>query len=427
MIRDWIHWLSAMNAEELVFLFGAMLLLDSPRYALGEIAMCVWDFTGSLFGYTRRDVDRGNFDYCPSVCVVLAGLNESETISATLQSLWGTYPRMEVIVVDDGSTDGMAAVARRFAKRHEGVMVLSKPKRGGKSSALNFALPYTEAEVIVTVDTDSHLDPSAIWEIVQPLKDPHVGAVSAVVRTRNPFTNLATWLQTYEYLHSTFLGRLFVSRLGILCIVSGALGAFRHSTLRQTMGWDVGPGEDGDLTLRIRKAGFKIAFAPYAQCYTNVPVRWKQLYNQRRRWDRAVVTFECRKHIDMAYFWSPNFKWSEMALLLDRWFFNIVCLYGFWIYLVWFFLNPREDMWKMLGSFYCFYVLFEFIQLLPVLYYSNRLKRDLLVCAVFPIMPVYQLFLKFASLVAVTEELLWRKSFDDNFVPPHVRETVWRW
>jgi len=186
---------------------------------------------------------------------MIVGLNEGDTIAHALESVYGTYPKMELFVVDDGSTDDMAANAAEFAKTHPGVTVLSRKLRGGKSSAMNMPLPLIKSEVVVVIDSDSHLAPGAIWNIVQPFRDPKVGAVSGSVSARNPFVNLCTWLQAMEYRRSIFLGRILLARLDILGIVSGALGAFRKSALDKFGGWDVGPGEDGDLTIKFRKAG----------------------------------------------------------------------------------------------------------------------------------------------------------------------------
>ncbi len=164
--------------------------------------------------------------------MIVAGLNEGDSLRGTLDRLWQTYPRLQVIVVDDGSTDNMAVVARQFAAEHPGVIVVSK-RRGGKSSAMNAGLAYATGEITIVLDADSELAPNALWEIVQPLEDPSVGAVSGNVRVRNSRTNLLTRLQSFEYLRSVFLGRIVTSRLGILGIVSGAFGAFRTSLLKQ--------------------------------------------------------------------------------------------------------------------------------------------------------------------------------------------------
>ncbi len=185
--------------------------------------------------------EKTEYEYCPTMALLLVGHNEGDSIEAGLLSVWGRYPRMEIVIVDDGSSDDMAANARRFARDHEGVLVLSRAERGGKSSALNWALAYTRAEIVLCVDTDSHLSDTSLWEIVQPFTDPTVGAVSACVEARNSLDNLCTWMQAYEYRQTIYLGRLLQERLGMLAIVSGAFGAFRRSLLEQVGAWMSAP------------------------------------------------------------------------------------------------------------------------------------------------------------------------------------------
>ncbi len=254
MLTDWIHWISSLRSEELVVVLFGVLFVDGPRYALVQLAVFVWDFAADAYRRLRGIPSRASYDHCPSVCVILAGYNESDTIDATLRSIWGTYPRLEIIVVDDGSGDAMLSAARVFAADHCGVLVLHKRTRGGKSSCINFAMNYTRAEIIVIVDTDSHVAPAGLWEIVQPFADPRVGAVSATVLARNAFTNLITCFQAHEYLHSIFVGRIASARLGVLSVCSGAFGAFRRLAVEQAMGWDVGPGE-------LRKSWYKTVLA----------------------------------------------------------------------------------------------------------------------------------------------------------------------
>ena len=88
----------------------------------------------------RKPDPSNQYTHCPSVCVILAGYNEAENLEATIASIWHQYPRLEVIVVDDGSKDGMADEADRLARYYPGLRVLSKPERGGKASALEFRL-----------------------------------------------------------------------------------------------------------------------------------------------------------------------------------------------------------------------------------------------------------------------------------------------
>ncbi|MEQ8837687.1 MAG: glycosyltransferase family 2 protein, partial [Lacipirellulaceae bacterium] len=326
MLIDWIHWISSRTLTELLFVTWPLLCIDGLRYGLSTVLMCLIDAVRDGLRWLSGAAEPV-CDFRPEICVVLAGLNEADTIGETLASVWGSYSPMEIIVVDDGSTDGMADVAQKFAESHRGVLVIRKQTRGGKSSALNCALPFAKAPIIVCVDTDSHLEPGAIARIVQPFRDSQVGAVSGAVVARNANTSLLTRLQSAEYLRSVFIGRLLSSRLGMLSIVSGAFGAYRRTALERTGGWDVGPGEDGDLVLRLRKSGWKVKHAPYAQCLTNLPTAWRTLFKQRRRWEWAAVTFECRKHIDLANIRSPGFRPSNLAILAETWFFRIFLTY----------------------------------------------------------------------------------------------------
>ena len=301
-------------------------------------------------------------------------------------------------------------------------------KRGGKSSAMNAALPLTQAEVIVIVDADSGLSRDAIWEIVQPLSDPAVGAVSGNVMVRNTSRNLATFIQTFEYLRSILVGRLFSSRMGILGIVSGAFGAFRRSALDSVGAWDVGPGEDEDIVLRLRKLGYRIEFSPRAECYTDVPESWKVLTKQRRRWEWAVVTFETRKHIDMVDPRYANFRFSNLMLFLERWIFNLVLPIFFWVYLLWLLLTVEmQFLIQITAMYYCVYVFLESIQLLLVLYYSEHKWRDAKLVAALPLLPFYQFYQRCVTTRALIEEILWRQSFKDGFVPAHVRSVTTKW
>jgi cellulose synthase/poly-beta-1,6-N-acetylglucosamine synthase-like glycosyltransferase len=427
MFADWIQWTSSLTLNDLFWMLLPLFVLDGLRYVGGGLGCFVVDLTTDLWNAIFPPPPKEAYPYCPSVCVILAGLNEADTIGDTLATVWGSYPRMEIIVVDDGSNDGMAEVAAKFAATHEGVLVLRKPHRGGKSSALNFALPFTKADFLVCVDTDSLLGPNAIWEIVQPLADENVAAASGTVILRNRDTNLCTRLQAFEYLRNIFIGRMIASRLGILGIVSGAFGAFRRTALERVGGWDVGPGEDGDLVLRLRKQGYQVVFNPYAQCYTNSPTNFKWLFKQRRRWEWAVITFECRKHVDMANPFNACFTWSNFFLLLDRWLYGVILMYlGTFGFFYCMYLYGHR-LFYMLAVQYVAYVLLETIQALLVIYYSLDKWRDLKSCIVLPLMPFFALFMRAATFVAVTEEIFTRRSFKDNFVPPHVRRVTWHW
>lgn len=427
MLAEWYFWVCSLRPDELLMVLGVLLLVDAPRYVYSVLGMAVWDIlksfrTGKLPGPGVND-----YGYTPTVSVVVAGHNEADTIVETMQSVTANYDKVQLIVVDDGSTDGMATQARKFAEACSNAMVLRIDERSGKSSALNLGLQHATGEVLITVDADSKLESSSIYELIQPLHDSRVAAVSATVVAWNPFDSLAAWLQAYEYRQTIFISRMTRGRLGVLGIVSGAFGAFRTSVLKQMGGWDVGPGEDGDLILRIRKAGHKVDVAPYSTCYTNVPTSWVRLFWQRCRWDRTVITFECRKHNDMGIPFSPNFKWSNFALMIERWFFNVICVYTFWLYGLWILtVYPSSSLYLLLLLYFCG-ICVEGLQVLGLLFYSDRLRDDLRMSLVLPLYPLYQVFMKFVNLVTLTREIFFHESGDDNFVPLKVRNATWRW
>ena len=427
MLNHWVHWTQSLHPIELLSIAG-VLLLDGTRYAFSAVTMALIDISGGLWRrLTGRSPGRRANDYLPSVCVLIAGHNEADTIEATLASLWSSYPRLDIIVIDDGSTDGMAEKARGFAQNHPGIQVLSRSRRGGKSSALNWGLANACADVIITLDADSRLGPNAVREIVQPLRDPSVGAVSGNVTVWNVGHRLVTRLQAYEYRQSIFLARQMQARTGTLGIVSGAFGAFRREVLEQVMGWDAGSGEDGDLTLRIRKSGFAISFAPHAECLTNAPESWSGLFRQRLRWDRAVITFECRKHVDLGKFWQRHFQLSNFLLVLERWLFNVVFVLCYWVGMVWLIGFQTQPVGNTLLLLYLCQLCLETATACVLLYYSDRRLRDLELALTIPLLPLYQAFIKLVDLVAVLDELILRKSYQDNYVPAHVRQATWKW
>src|SRR5262245_8166392 len=116
MLTDWIHWISSLHADQLLLFLLGLLLIDGPRYALAKVSLCLLHAAHVTWRWVRGLPRLSPFAHCPSVCAVIAGYNEEEMIGKTLAGLWGTYPRLEIIVVSDGSTDAMARVAQDFAR-----------------------------------------------------------------------------------------------------------------------------------------------------------------------------------------------------------------------------------------------------------------------------------------------------------------------
>src|SRR5699024_5447526 len=131
------------------------------------------------------------------------------------------------------------------------------------------------------------------------------------------------------------VGRRVASWLGILYIVSGAFGAFRREALDAVGGWNTGPGEDADLTIKSRLGGGQVAFAPDAMCMTDVPDTWYAYFRQQMRWNRSAVRFRLRVYRWLIYPLRRPFNWTNLLGVLDIIVFQIffTCIFPF--YLIW--------------------------------------------------------------------------------------------
>lgn len=217
------------------------------------------------------------------VCLVVPCFNEEKTLAHTMQSIFALhYPRelLDMIIVDDGSTDGTLAVAQTFEAR--GVKVFHK-ENGGKHTALNLALQNTDAEIIGCLDADSTVAEDALLRVIHAFENPDISAVTPGVHVRKPKTALQH-IQHAEYTLSVF-NRFMFAALGSVFITPGAFSMYRTRTVRDLGGWRHGHStEDMELALRMQEKGHKIANAPAAAVYTATPRTLAGLFHQRVRW-----------------------------------------------------------------------------------------------------------------------------------------------
>lgn len=114
-------------------------------------------------------------------------------------------------------------------------------------------------------------------------------------------------------------------------------------------------------------------------------------------------------------------------MIVDRWIFSIFLQYSFLIYVVWLLFHLRIELFHQFLLLYVVYLAMELVQLLVLLYYCDNRKRILVIGAVFPLMPFYDMWMRMVTIWTITEELLTRRSYKDNFVPAHVRNVTWHW
>ena len=225
---------------------------------------------------------RAPLEYLGPVSVIVPAYNEAANIAATVRSLVDSdYPRLEVIVVDDGSTDGTADIVRRL--RLPGVRVV-RQDNAGKPAALNTGIRHARGELLVLVDGDTVFEPDAVGLLVQPLRDGRVGAVSGNTKVANRRGLLGQW-QHLEYVVGFNLDRRLFDVARCMPTVPGAIGAFRRAALSDVGGVSEQTlAEDTDLTMAVIRAGWRVVYAPDAVAWTEAPGSLRQLWRQRYRW-----------------------------------------------------------------------------------------------------------------------------------------------
>jgi cellulose synthase/poly-beta-1,6-N-acetylglucosamine synthase-like glycosyltransferase/peptidoglycan/xylan/chitin deacetylase (PgdA/CDA1 family) len=220
--------------------------------------------------------------YLGPVSVVVPAYNEAANIAATVWSLArNDYPSLEIIVVDDGSTDGTAEIVERLDLLS--VTVLRQPN-AGKPAALNTGVDYALGDLLILVDGDTVFEPDAVGRLIQPLRDPAVGAVSGNTKVANRTRLLGRW-QHLEYVMGFNLDRRMFDVARCMPTVPGAIGAFRRSALHDAGGLtDHTLAEDTDITMAVTAAGWRVVYEPAAVAWTEVPATLRQLWRQRYRW-----------------------------------------------------------------------------------------------------------------------------------------------
>ena len=236
----------------------------------------------------------------PPVSVIIAAHNERKVITGTVTSiLESDYPDFEVIVVDDGSSDGTAEEVRREFLGNHSVRVLSQPNLG-KAAALNRAIAEASHEFLVALDADTLFCPSTMGNLIRHFADPRVAAVSGNIKAGNTQKWIAR-LQSLEYVCGFNLDRRALDLLNAVAVVPGAAGAWRKSAVLEAGGHALDTvAEDTDLTLAIRRRGHRIRYDEEAIAYTEVPETVRGLARQRLRWTFGTLQ-SAWKHRDTTF------------------------------------------------------------------------------------------------------------------------------
>jgi len=410
---DGITYLLSQSGESLFRSFWFVALFEVPRYTLGFLSVAALGL--------RREPDDDEQLPVHRVSAVIAGHNEEESIVRCVHSLYEqSRPPDEIIVISDGSVDRMPQKLQDLLRENLIKEAHCTQVRAGKSAAVNLGITRASGDIIVVVDCDCTFDRNAFKKIVAPLDDPRTGAVAGNVLVRNAGASLVATFQAIEYLISISQGKQAADLFNQVSCISGAFGAFRTKALLAVGGFDAGSGEDLDLTLILRKAGWKTVFAQGAICYTDVPVTMTVLTRQRFRWERDAVRLRYRKHRDLLNPFSPRFRFRELVHEADFFVFNILSAVVFPIYLVWLFLTFGElAPMILLGAQAGMFVL-DGLSFVLAAFVTPRAHALHLA----PYLPGYSLFnglvMRFIRLGAYLQEWVFQSSYSDTYVPQKV-------
>jgi len=226
----------------------------------------------------------------PRITLLIAAYNEAKNIAETFRGIQGQdYPAdIQIIVVDDGSTDNTVATLRSFDLPNLRIL---QANHGGKAKALNEGLKHVGDDIVVCIDADTFLHPQALRRIVARfLTDPaDTAAFAGCVLVKNSRSTFMTRLQEWDYFTGIASAKRQQSLYQGTLVAQGAFSAFRTKIVRAHRGWPSVIGEDIVLTWALIKSGWRIGFEPTAIGFTTAPETIYSFCRQRKRWARGMI------------------------------------------------------------------------------------------------------------------------------------------
>jgi cellulose synthase/poly-beta-1,6-N-acetylglucosamine synthase-like glycosyltransferase len=242
-------------------------------------------------------------------------------IENTIRSLLASdYSEYEIIVVDDGSKDRTSEIVRDQFAQEQRVRLFTTTNLG-KAAALNLGMRNAKGEVVIALDADTIFAPQAIGTLAHRFHDAQLGAIAGNAKVGNRINIVTRW-QALEYITSQNMDRRAFASLNCITVVPGAVGAWRSDLVERAGGFPSDTlAEDQDLTLQIRRLGYKIGYEEDAIAWTEAPDHLRSLAKQRFRW--AYGTLQCMwKHRDALF--RPRYGTLGFIAMPNVWIFQIL-------------------------------------------------------------------------------------------------------
>jgi hyaluronan synthase len=398
----------ALKASAVTFFFLALSLVLLIKYEnfyffwfdvpifLYSLAVGFYLVSRFLFAAFYRPPKPMVTDNLPKVTLIIPAFNEEQHIERTLvHAMEVAYPvdKLQVITVNDGSTDGTLAVMHQVQKRYPDLVVIDFPENTGKRLALAAGANIATGDFVVFMDSDSFIEPQAIRYLVEGFADPKVAAVCGTCEVENKWTNMLCKMQAVRYFLSFRVMKAAESIFNSVTCLSGPLAAYRRSVLmnfldrwvKQTyLGIPATFGDDRSLTTMLLRH-HRIIYDSRALTHTIVPETYRQFFRQQLRWKRSWIRESIR---------ASAFMWRKPPLMAISYYLGLILpilgpaivfraifyvplfhmgtplIYIFGIFLMsalmslTYLFYKRSNLW-IYGIFFCFFYMFVIIWQLP--------------------------------------------------------------
>lgn len=419
-IDDFIHYWEAAGLLKSMRIFWYFVIFELTRYVLIDYIIVGFYQLNKIINRERwTRAQQAFWQESPLVSIIVPGKNEGKHLYKLTTSLAEqSYQHFELIVVDDGSNDDTRIIGRDLEKRGLIDLFISNDVRGGKASGANAALRFARGEFIVHFDADCSFDHDAVEKSLIPFYyDQKIAAVGGNLEVRNHKESLATTFQAIEYLKVILIGRMVTSSLGVYRIISGAFGAFRTDVIKRIGGWDIGPGLDGDITVKLRKMGYRVYFEPDANGLTSVPNSFKKLTKQRLRWDKSIIRFRMRKHLDI-FFPNANFKFINMFSSLENIGYNVLLNFKWFFYIFDMLMNYAHALAYILPANIILYTFANYVQFCCIMLMVRKPEEKHRLLLYLPGMVFYTgYYLRVVRTLAHLKEMFGYESYKDPWNP----------
>ncbi len=237
--------------------------------------------------------------YEPMVTYVVPCKNEEGAIGKTVDKCFASdYPKdkLEVIIINDGSTDGTGAVLAEKQAQYPNLVVVTWEKNRGKRHGMYEGFRIARGEIVVQLDSDSYIEPTTFRKLIEPFRNPSVGAVCAHADPENADTNFLTKMQAAYYFMSFRILKAAESTFFTVFCCSGCSSAYRKSVVAPIMdewleekflGLPTTWGDDRALTNRVLERGYATVYTDEVQAFTICPTNIKTLFKQQVRWKKG--------------------------------------------------------------------------------------------------------------------------------------------